>query len=93
MLEKHLEKKFTTAVRDAGGHAPKLTSPGTNGMPDRLVLLPNGKTGLVELKQHGKKPSPIQKHRHQQLKRLGHTVHILDHPEDIPKVIHEIQTT
>ena len=37
MLEKTIEKKLTTAVKKAGGIAPKFVSPSFAGMPDRLL--------------------------------------------------------
>ena len=43
MREKEIEKKLTLAVKQAGGICPKLVSPGFDGMPDRMVLLPNGR--------------------------------------------------
>ena len=42
MLEKQIENKLITAVKKAGGIAPKFVSPSFTGMPDRLVLLPDG---------------------------------------------------
>ena len=45
-----------------------------NGMPDRMVLLPGGRVLWVELKTIGGKLSPIQKLRHEELKRAGHDV-------------------
>ena len=42
MLEKTIENKLTLAVKKAGGIAPKFVSPSFAGMPDRLVLLPDG---------------------------------------------------
>ena len=50
MLEKTIEKKLTTAVKKAGGIAPKFVSPSFAGMPDRLILLPDGKFAFAELK-------------------------------------------
>lgn len=38
-----------------GGWAVKFSSPGLDGMPDRLVLFPGGKLGFVELKAPGKR--------------------------------------
>ncbi len=51
---------------------------GTSGWPDRLVLLPDGKFGLVEVKAPGKKPRVLQEHRHDQLRSLGYKVFVLD---------------
>ena len=38
MLERTLEHKFVEAAKASGGWAPKFTSPGFDGMPDRIVL-------------------------------------------------------
>lgn len=57
MREKEIEKKLTLAVKQAGGICPKLVSPGFDGMPDRMVLLPNGRIGFVEVKALGEKPA------------------------------------
>ena len=46
MLEKTIEKKLATAVKKAGGIAPKFVSPSFAGMPDRLILLPDGKFAI-----------------------------------------------
>ena len=92
MLERTIENRLVSEVRKAGGICPKLTSPGTAGMPDRLIILPGGHIGFVELKAPGQKPRPLQVHRHQQLRQLGATVHTIDHPNQIPEVIHEIRS-
>ena len=71
MLEKEPEKKFTEAVKKCGGIAFKFVSPGNAGVPDRLVILPGGRIGFVELKQEGKKPTPLQRRQQKRLKELG----------------------
>ena len=50
MREKTVESKFTSAVKAKGGLAVKFTSPGFNGMPDRLVMFPGGRIAFVEVK-------------------------------------------
>ena len=60
MREKTIEQHLVKAVKNSGGIAPKLVSPGFDGMPDRLVLLPGGKIGFVEVKVPGKEPRPLQ---------------------------------
>ena len=91
MREKHTEQKLTRAVKAEGGMCPKLVSPGTDGMPDRMVLLPEGHMGFVEVKAPGKKPRPLQLKRHEQLKDLGYTVAVLDDPQQIPEILDEIR--
>jgi hypothetical protein len=89
MGEKVLERKLVKAVKAAGGIAPKFVSPGFNGMPDRLVLLPGGKIAFVEVKGYGMKPRPLQIKRHEMLHKLGFKVYVLDRKEQIQKIISE----
>lgn len=90
MREKQLEQKLVKAVRAIGGICPKLVSPGMDGMPDRMVLMPPGRIGFVEVKTPGEMPRPLQIHRHRQLRALGFPVFVLDAPEKIPWVLEEI---
>ena len=93
MLEKQIENKLTRSVKKAGGIALKFVSPGFAGMPDRLVLLPDGVCAFVELKAPGKHTRPLQTARHKMLKRLGFKVYVIDSPEQIGGVIDAIQTS
>ena len=90
MLEKELEEKFKDAVRKAGGKAYKFTSPGNDGVPDRLVVLPGNHVGFVELKQTGKSPTKLQKKQIGNLAAMGCCVMVLDRAEDISEVISKI---
>lgn len=96
MREKALERKLTEAVRAMGGIAPKFTSPGFDGMPDRLVLLPKGRIAFVEVKRPGEKSAsparvrPLQEARHGMLRRLGFKVYVLDDGEQIGGILREI---
>ena len=91
MREKTLERKLVEAVKEMGGIAPKFVSPGFDGMPDRLVLLPFGRIGFVEVKRHGEKLRPLQEARHGMLRRLGFKVYVIDGIEQIGGVIRDIQ--
>ena len=87
MREKAIELQLKKAVKNIGGICPKLISPGTDGMPDRLVLLPGSRIGFVEVKAPGKEPRPLQARRHRQLSDLGFSVFVLDDPGQIPGII------
>ena len=93
MREKTLEQKFRAAVKTAGGLAVKFTSPGFDGVPDRLALLPDGKMAFVEVKAPGEKPRPLQLSRHRLLRRLGFKVYVLDDESQIGGIMDEIQST
>ena len=73
-----------------GGIAPKFVSPGYDGMPDRIVLLPGGRMAFVEIKAPGKVPRPLQEARHRMLRKLGFKVFVLDQPEQIGGILDEI---
>lgn len=90
MREKQIEQKLVQAVKAQGGICPKLVSPGSDGMPDRMALLPGGCIGFVEVKAPGHKPRPLQARRHGQLTALGFKVYVLDSTEQIPGIIREI---
>jgi hypothetical protein len=91
MREKQIEQRLVKAVKARGGLCPKLVSPGTDGMPDRMVLLPDSHMGFVEVKAPGEKPRPLQQRRHEQLRELGYKVSVLDDPEQIPPILDEIR--
>ncbi len=92
MKEKAIEQKFVAAVKAAGGLAVKFTSPGFDGVPDRLALLPDGKMAFVEVKAPGEKPRPLQLARHRLLRRLGFRVYVLDEVSQIGGIVDEIQS-
>ena len=93
MREKTIEEKLVKAVKNMDGLAPKFISPGLDGVPDRLVLLPGGKLAFIELKAPGKELRPLQVRRKRQLEALGFLVYCIDRPEQIGGIIHEIQAS
>jgi len=90
MREKIIEQNLVQAVRRMGGLAPKFTSPGWAGAPDRLVLLSSGRLAFVEVKAPGKILRPLQVRRKGQLEALGFRVYVIDRLEQIGGVLDEI---
>ena len=93
MREKTIEQKLVKKAKDRGGLALKFVSPGYDGMPDRIVILPDGHVGFVEVKAPGKEPRPLQIARHSLLMRLGFKVYVLDDISQIGGILDEIQTS
>ncbi len=91
MHEREIEKKLVNSVKEQGGICWKFTSPGTAGVPDRIILMPEGRIAFVEVKAPGEKPRPLQQSRHRLLRRLGFKVYVLDALEDIEKIISEVK--
>ena len=93
MSEKTTEQKLVKAVKSKGGLAPKFVSPGFDGVPDRIVLLPRGRIAFVELKAKGRKMRPLQVRRKRQLESLGFSVYCIDSPDQIGGILDEIQSS
>lgn len=78
MRESTIEKKFCAEIKKGRGLCIKLVSPSMNGLPDRLVLLPNGRVAFVEFKAPGEKMRPLQLIRKKLLESLGFAVYCID---------------
>lgn len=90
MREKNIESRLVAEVRRRGGLAPKFVSPGLDGVPDRLILLPGGKFSFAELKAPGKPLRSLQSLRKRQLEKLGFRVFVIDGTEQIGGVLDAI---
>ena len=93
MREKQIEHKLATEAKKLGGIALKFVSPSFDGMPDRLVLIPDGHLAFVELKVPGKKPRPLQLARHRLLRSLGFRVYVIDSVEQIGGMLDEVRAS
>lgn len=86
-----MEQKLIAATKKRRGLCLKWVSPGYAGVPDRIVLLPHGRIGFVEVKAPGEKPRKLQVSRHRLLRRLGYKVYVLDRLDDIEAILDEIE--
>ncbi|NHN33524.1 VRR-NUC domain-containing protein [Paenibacillus agricola] len=91
MRESTLERRLVREVERIGGQAPKWVSPGNRGVPDRLVILPDGRTLYVEMKAPGKPLSPLQAKWAKTLRELGHGVYKIDCNDGIDRFIAEVK--
>ncbi len=87
MREREIEQKLIDAVKAQGGVCWKFVSPGTAGVPDRIILMPMGRIGFVEVKAPGERPRKLQLARHRLLRRLGFKTFVLDNPEQIGGIL------
>lgn len=60
MLEKDIEKYFRHKLIDQGCLVFKFVSPGSVGVPDRIIISKTGKVYFVELKRPGGKIRKLQ---------------------------------
>ena len=93
MREKEIEQTLVKAVRGLGGMCPKWISPGLDGVPDRIILLPGGRMAFAELKAPDRKPRPLQEARAAQLRRLGFPVYVIDGKDMIGGVLNAVSAS
>lgn len=90
MLEREVEKKLADGVRRMGGRAYKFVSPGNDGVPDRIVVLPDTAPMFVELKTESGKLSSLQKVQITRLEKLGQNVRVLYGTKDVENFLEEM---
>lgn len=86
-MERTIERRFKREVEKRGAKAWKFVSPGMSGVPDRIVLKPNGTAVFVELKDEGKPLRPLQVKKAAELRALGFRVYAIDTPELLQEFI------
>lgn len=93
-LSQKSEAQIEAGCRDfvvaMGGQMFKLTPSQSNGIPDRLVLLPGGKIMFAELKKPGETPAKLQLYFHRMLRNLGFTVGWYDNQPDFERDVMEL---
>lgn len=89
--EKAIEKYLSREVGKLGGLSLKYANANPTGYPDRLICLSGGRAAWAEIKSQGKKPTKIQLIRHEELKRLGFKVWVIDSRQKVKDLIKELQ--
>lgn len=89
MRESVIEAHLREGVKKLGGRAYKWTSPGNDGVPDRIVVLPERLPVFVELKTEKGVLSPLQKSQITRLRELGQDVRVLYGKEQVKSFLAE----
>lgn len=80
-LEHAIEQQVVAIARRAGVESLKFQPIGSGGWPDRVFLVPGGHPLFIEFKRPGEQLRPLQVARHDQLRRLGYYVKVVDSVE------------
>lgn len=92
MRESEVESHLCDRVKqDLHGLALKFVSPGCNGVPDRILLVPMGRIWFVETKAPSKTPRKRQKHMITIIRALGFRVLVLDTKTAVDDFIREVR--
>lgn len=92
MRESAIEARLRDGVKAMGGICWKFVSPGTTGVPDRIIILPGGRIIFVELKADTGRMSAIQQYRINELRNIGADVRVLKGLSQVKDFLEEVMT-
>lgn len=90
MMESDIEARLVRLVRERGGLCWKFVSPGNAGVPDRIVINPNGRVVFVELKTRNGRLSAQQRRQIQALRLRGADARVLYGLEQVESFVKEV---
>ena len=101
MKESYIENYLVRKVKENNGLCLKFVSPGNPGVPDRIVItpdgrtdriyiLPNGRVWFVELKQQMGRVAKIQKWQRSELEKRGADVRVLFGMDAVKEFLREV---
>lgn len=90
MTEKKIEAWLGKQLKNMGCLYFKFVSPGNDGVPDRIVVLPGGRTIFVELKAAGGYLSPMQRYQIDRLKNQGARAAVVQGMADAVLLVEDI---
>lgn len=99
-MEKDIERWLGNQLKNLGCIYMKFVSPGNDGVPDRIVVLPGGSVIFIELKATTGKLMANQRVQISRLRKQGALVFVITGMieaklfiDDMERVIHELSST
>lgn len=90
MLEKEIERRMARLVKERGGLCYKFESPGSPGVPDRIIIAPTGRVVFVELKTTVGSLQKIQRYQLDEMQRRGADVRVVKGWEAAKALVEEV---
>lgn len=91
MLEKEIERYLIRGVKQMGGLCFKFVSPGTAGVPDRIILTKTGRVIFAELKTDTGVLSKLQRYVIQTMTSRNADVRVLKGLDDVKTFLLELE--
>ena len=91
MREKDIERRLGERLKELGCLYYKFVSPSTPGVPDRIVILPGGKTIYVELKTEAGRLSSVQKRQIARMRERGADVRTVRGMGEAKELLREVK--
>lgn len=90
MKESQIEARMVREVRRRGGLCFKFVSPGNPGVPDRIVITPQGRVVFVELKTEVGRLASIQKWQLEEMRHRCADVRVVKGLEQVNALLEEV---
>ena len=90
MSESSIERHLVEGVKKLGGMCVKFVSPGTPGVPDRLIIAATGRIIFAELKTETGRLSKIQRYTVEQMQKRGADVRVVKGLDAVKALLAEI---
>ena len=91
MDEKRVERHLVVGVKKLGGMCLKFVSPGTSGVPDRLIITKDGRIIFAELKTDVGRLSKIQEFTINEMRKRCADVRVLYGLQDVKAFLDELE--
>ena len=91
MLESQIARNLVNGVKKLGGMCIKFTSPGTPGVPDRIIITATGKIIFAELKTEVGRLSKLQAYTIAEMRKRGADVRVVKGADAVKELLAEIE--
>ena len=91
MNESRIERRLVDGVKKLGGMCLKFVSPGTPGVPARLIITPTGRISFAELKTETGRLVKIQRYTIGEMQKRGADVRVVKGIDEVMRLLAEIE--
>lgn len=91
MKESQFERRLVEGVKRLGGMCLKFVSPGTLGVPDRIIITAKGRVIFVELKTETGRLTKIQRYVIGEMQKRGADARVVKGIDEVKELLAEIE--
>lgn len=91
MKESQIERRLVEGVKRLGGMCLKFVSPGTLGVPDRIIITAKGRVIFVELKTETGRLTKIQRYVIGEMQNRGADARVVKGIDEVKELLAEIE--